>query len=423
MNKSGKKLALVIGCMYRSTRMQLNGTINDATNIVNALKTIGFLSENIRFMHDNLPPSNDLFPKKANILRHMSQILADAQTGDDVFIYFAGHGVQLLSTQIKAEHSGVTESDGKDEALVPVDVVVKQGKNGTTTFDNIILDDTINMMLRRYGKEGVRVYMMFDCCHSGTACDLRYNYSFKGRIDGKVSDSLTKNEIVFDEEAVSPLDDSQPIRCTVITLSGCKDEQVSWEDVPLYGKNRTVQGALTSAFIHTIETNIRTTRDVFLILRNVQALMTKHKQNPKISSNIPLHNDYNDNNRFILDGYNYLKQNVAVQQQSVVQNTQKTEQSDQNNNTDASSKPTVSSSGFYKYSKQETQTVTRVDQPSNKKPVQNPLFFRPAPQPNSFIQPKKSTQLTNAIKQNKKFGYTIKTSHVINQQNLLKFLI
>src|SRR5271170_5180908 len=132
----GNKLALTIGCSYRSSRFQLNGTINDAKNMSNLLSSIGY---SVTFMNDNLPNTSPLFPNMNNMLNQLKTILMAAQPGDDVFIFYAGHGVQLLANSMNTpESDGIVELDGEDEAIVPVDFSMTNDSNGKSSFVNVI---------------------------------------------------------------------------------------------------------------------------------------------------------------------------------------------------------------------------------------------------------------------------------------------
>ncbi|ROR65873.1 caspase family protein [Agrococcus jenensis] len=68
--------------------------------------------------------------------------------GDALLVSFSGHGSQLPND------SADLEDDGLDET--------------TCFYDRMLLDDELNELLRCL-REGVRVHLVFDSCHSGTA--------------------------------------------------------------------------------------------------------------------------------------------------------------------------------------------------------------------------------------------------------------
>ncbi len=84
-------------------------------------------------------------PTRANIIRHLRQI-----RGATIFISYSGHGTQV------ADRSG-DETDGRDEAMFTLD-------------GSVIVDDEVLAILRTKRNSVVKVF--YDCCHSGTLCDL-----------------------------------------------------------------------------------------------------------------------------------------------------------------------------------------------------------------------------------------------------------
>lgn len=267
------KYALTIGCSYKGTSMQLNGTINDAQNMSNLLKNMNY---DVIFMNDNLSKTDKFYPNMNNILIQLKNILLKSKAGDDIVIFYAGHGIQTLSKES-------FEKDNKDEAIIPTDV---EYDNKKKQYNNIIVDDTINKWLRSFSKKDTRIFLLFDCCHSGTMCDLKYTFDYKN------------NVLSYDESTNHPDDITNPIEATVITLSGCQDNEVSLETVIKFDGSNKNQGLLTSAFIYAIRTNPIISNDVFGLLKNILSRTKQYKQHPKISSNIALHKQ--PTNRYIL---------------------------------------------------------------------------------------------------------------------------
>ena len=94
---------------------------------------------------------------RSGILGAMEEWLIDGTgPGDEVFIYFSGHGWQQLDTN-------GDEPDRYDETLVPVDVAVR----ADNTVDGMITDDEIGTMLARL--DGRRINVVVDSCHAGTS--------------------------------------------------------------------------------------------------------------------------------------------------------------------------------------------------------------------------------------------------------------
>ena len=306
---SSNKFAIVIGCSYinNSSIPRLNGTIEDAINMANILNNLGYI---ITFMHDTEIPTSSLYPSRQNIQNTIAFVLQNAISGDDVVIFYAGHGTQILNNIIKYSSNIVqtndSEASGQDEAIVPADTAFSS--NGTINTDTLIVDDTLNSWLK-FAKSGVRIFMMFDCCHSGTMCDLRYTYSYPDNIKSNIINvsDITKS-FITEEIKDTNIND---IKATVITLSACKDTEVSWEDYVNWNgtKSKKTQGLLTSSFIYNISSSTNSTKDIFKLLYYISMNLSNNKpsQHPKISSNVPLHDPINDNNRYILNNIPLIK--------------------------------------------------------------------------------------------------------------------
>jgi biopolymer transport protein ExbD len=232
------KNALLIGCNYTGTQYQLNGCINDVEHIQNKLKTqYGF--NNILIMTDNTTKK----PTKANILDEIKNLLTNSNSGDKLFLAFSGHGTYMKDT------SG-DEKDGLDEMFVPLDF-------------NCISDDEIKIFINNNLKKDVTLFALFDCCHSGTILDLRYQY-----LDSENYDNSTEN--IKETETVGNL----------IMISGCRDNQFS-ADAYI---NSKYQGAMTWAFLDTVNKNPNLTwKDLITTMRS-SLKTSKYEQIPQLSS-------------------------------------------------------------------------------------------------------------------------------------------
>lgn len=236
--RQSKKRALLIGCDYIGTEYQLSGCINDVENIQTKLKSqYGF--NNIVIMTDN----TDKKPTKANILDELKNLLTSANSEDKLFLSFSGHGFKIKDT------SG-DEKDKLDEVFVSLDL-------------DYISDDEIKIFINNNLKKNVTLFALFDCCHSGTILDLRYQY-----LDSENNDKASENTNV--SETVG----------NIIMISGCMDNQTS-EEVFANNKN---QGAMTWAFLDTINKNPNLTwKDLITTMRG-SLKSSKYQQIPQLSS-------------------------------------------------------------------------------------------------------------------------------------------
>ena len=140
VNGTIQKKALCIGINdYKGTNNDLNGCVNDAKGWKKMLK------ENYGF--DSIKMLLDSDATKANVLREMSKLIKEAQNGDTVVITYSGHGSSV------ADKNG-DEADGKDETLF--------------LYNGHLIDDKIRETIAKK-VSGVKLVMIFDSCHSGTA--------------------------------------------------------------------------------------------------------------------------------------------------------------------------------------------------------------------------------------------------------------
>lgn len=230
------KKALIFGLNYTGTSSQLNGCINDAKSIESYLKENGFTD--IKMLTDE----TELKPTKLNILNEFKSLLENSNKGDTLFIYYSGHGSYTL------DNNG-DELDGRDELLVPLDF-------------NLIRDDELKSIINEFGKENTNLYALFDCCHSGSALDLKYQILEKLNYD-----DITDN------------DRSSETPCNTIFISGCRDEQVSLETTI----NNDVQGLMTWSFLETTKNNTDLSWRS-LVKKMRELLRSKSYQIPQLSS-------------------------------------------------------------------------------------------------------------------------------------------
>ena len=133
-NANKNKNALLIGINYINTPSQLYGCINDTSNIKD------FLQNKFNYNIFNiLTDYTNKIPNKINIINEFTNLLVNANTGDNIFFLYSGHGTCTLDLNND-------EIDGIDEMIVPVDA---------TDMNSCILDDEINNIIMKYLKVGV----------------------------------------------------------------------------------------------------------------------------------------------------------------------------------------------------------------------------------------------------------------------------
>ncbi len=140
---------LVIGVDdYQYISPKLEGSVNDATDVANALQKDG--AQDVRLLLDQ-KASRDA------IMGAWNDLMAKVQKGDNLIFHFAGHGGQ------EPEHVKGSEESGYDSTLLLAGFSLK----GPGTYERIV-DDELGAMFQRASDAGVNLLVAIDACHSGT---------------------------------------------------------------------------------------------------------------------------------------------------------------------------------------------------------------------------------------------------------------
>lgn len=150
--------ALLIGINYlNSDKYRLSSPINDVNIIRDFLiNYCNYNKEDIIVLSDS--PKEKENASFFNIIKHIKTLSTQMNESDFLFMYFSGHGGSVY------DGSG-DESDRKDEMFLPQDWQV-----------SYISDDLLNSLLKKFK---CKIATVFDCCNSGTMCDLKYSYNIK----------------------------------------------------------------------------------------------------------------------------------------------------------------------------------------------------------------------------------------------------
>ena len=285
------KLALLIGINYFNTQHELGGCINDVHNLKKTLvNKFSYQESNIQTLTDDENSESNNYPTGNNIKNALENFIKNIKNNNvkEVWISYSGHGTNL------DDISG-DENDNKDEAIVPVDY-----QNG------MITDDLWNKYMQEI-PETCHVTCLFDCCHSGTMSDLKYNYKYIKTPPSRVRKYRQQivrygyywkryyipywvtvpSETRWNREENTNVPN---IKCSIFTISGCKDNQTS-ADVYNTEKNKW-GGALTNAFIETID-NVENELSCIDLCKNLNNIMInkKYSQRPMICCNNLLQED------------------------------------------------------------------------------------------------------------------------------------
>ncbi|KAI7818186.1 peptidase C14 [Gamsiella multidivaricata] len=282
---TGDRRAVLIGINYTGKANPLNGCINDTAVMKKFLNTVGFQDEHIRVLTDD-QVGTEWMPTKENIIRNLKWLIRDAKKNDSYFLHYSGHGGQVVDID-------GDETDGMDNCIFPLD----HAENG------VIIDDELHNLLVKALPPGVRLTVVFDCCHSGSALDLPFIYAgtgyvlgsnaladlgyklVKGNFDENTLKTLQENwkELQLEEKEFKRQTELKAANADVIMFSGCKDDQTSADVSITRGGKSSSNGAMTYAFTKCIRENpVQSYQEM---LNNIRELLKeKYKQKPQLSS-------------------------------------------------------------------------------------------------------------------------------------------
>ena len=215
--------------------MDLDGSVNDALSMGQVLVArYGFKPENVHYLLG--PTAEDLkgvkgmpahqAPTRASILAAIQRYLIDeAQQGDIVVFYYAGHGSQMYN-------SLSNKLDKQDETIVPADA-------STGVWD--IRDKEIARLFSKVLDKGAWLTAIFDSCHSGSISRGFQIHPGKVRyIPGDTRDAKDR-----------PDPGPTPEERGALIFSSALDTEVAAEARDEYGVSH---GAFTLALLQTLKT-------------------------------------------------------------------------------------------------------------------------------------------------------------------------
>jgi len=166
--ESAQKYALIVGCTrypYCESIHALNGPANDSRMWKSSLARFGFEPANVESLV-GWPDDSVQRPTCANITQAFERLIKKAGPGIQFFILISGHGTQVpaMETAEALKNPALQEHDGLDEVFLPADA--KSWHDGR--LENSIRDDQFGAWLQQFRDRGADVWIVFDCCHSGT---------------------------------------------------------------------------------------------------------------------------------------------------------------------------------------------------------------------------------------------------------------
>jgi hypothetical protein len=228
--------ALCVGINdYPGSNMDLAGCVNDARDWQALLEHRGYKVDSL----------HDAEATRARIVDALRGAIGQAGEGDAVVFTFAGHGSWLPDDDRD-------EPDARDEMMCPHDVMKEQ----------YLLDDDLYEIFCSM-RAGARLYVLADCCHSGSV--VRYapkpaepdNAPLKARFLPPYA--FARGDRVFERAIDRAVNTPAPtkLRYPALLFSGCQDTEFSYDT----SFNRRPNGAFTRTAIDALQdTSLATPR-------------------------------------------------------------------------------------------------------------------------------------------------------------------
>jgi hypothetical protein len=213
----GRKWALLIGADFFMTGNarrddlgnivhypNLGGCVNDIDLVECFLKEqVGVLGDHIIKLAAPVPhdfdfthnqPQNDpsSWPTFTNIAQAFALLFDRGAPGDLVYIHYSGHGAR-----VRTAFPNLKGVEALDEALVPLDIEI-QSDNSPSQY---IRDVVLALWLHRLVKKSMRVTIVLDSCHSGSANRSDREASERGT--GVLDQSLLASDVDKDLEDIA----------------------------------------------------------------------------------------------------------------------------------------------------------------------------------------------------------------------------
>jgi hypothetical protein len=211
------KKALLIGINYiNSPDISLEGCFDDVLNMRNVLiDAYDYRSTDIITLRDDDTDPAKL-PTKKNIVSMFEYLAESSSDLEELWIHYSGHGTQIKNTKnnfIRDDNVSKT-----DDVLVPMDY-----------DDNGFISDMD--LLAMIQKIQCRAIFIFDCCHSGTICDLPWSFQYQ-----------SPTSCLVKKSSVSIMSNNN-----IYVFSSSKDNQTSADTYNAI--DREMAGAFTTSFI------------------------------------------------------------------------------------------------------------------------------------------------------------------------------
>jgi metacaspase-1 len=169
-----RKKSLLVGINYVGSEHELRGCHKDVDNMAEFLSYRGYPSDprsQVILRDDG--SEGRYFPDGHNMLAAMDWLVCEP--GTTCFMHYSGHGGQVPDEDND-------RSSGFADTIVPVDFEVNGQIDSNTLHRHLVTSLAPNSTL----------FLLFDCCHSGSCCELSYTYRTDSEGNISMMDNLKK---------------------------------------------------------------------------------------------------------------------------------------------------------------------------------------------------------------------------------------
>ncbi|KAF2186786.1 peptidase C14 [Zopfia rhizophila CBS 207.26] len=156
-----RKKSLLVGINYTGTQHTLQGCHQDIENIAEFLSYHGYSKDQrCRVVLADTPDIDydfPFYPTGHNILAAMDWLVSEPNC--TLFFHYSGHGGQIRDVD-------GNRSTGLDDSIVPVDYEQRGQISSTLLHEHLVTRMA----------PGCTLFIVMDCCHSGSAIELPYVY-------------------------------------------------------------------------------------------------------------------------------------------------------------------------------------------------------------------------------------------------------
>jgi len=170
-----RRKSLLIGINYTGSSHELRGCLSDIENVAEFLRYRNYPEDQRSqvILRDDADQDGPFYPNGHNMLAAMDWLVSEPNT--TCFLHYSGHGGQV------PDPDG-DRTTGLDDTIVPVDFETK----------GMIDSDTLHRHLVTALAPGSTLFIVFDCCHSGSAVELPFVYKSDENGNVNLMDNLKK---------------------------------------------------------------------------------------------------------------------------------------------------------------------------------------------------------------------------------------